>query len=290
MKQKKLMTAGQAADLISDNSSILLFDGYEPASLIRELLRQNRRRLTLYTCGPAFCAALLAACGAADRILAGCDSEAGLIPKAGCDSEAGSTPEALFVEKAVLKAQLAAAVNGGDHASVPVPTAILKKAPELYREIPGIFGTGTQTAAAALHPDVAILHAARADFYGNVQLDPSADMRDADTLRLALAAKTVIVSAEQIVSDDAIRMNARCSLFEPEAVTCVVEAPCGAHPTAFATRYRADEELLRAYEAQKDPAAFTRRHLLSFPDQDSYLAGLGFERLISLTTNRRGEA
>lgn len=85
-------------------------------------------------------------------------------------------------------------------------------------------------------------------------------------------------------------MNARCGLFEPEAVACVVEAPYGAHPTAFATRYRADEELLRAYEAKEDPAAFARRHLLSFPDQDCYLAGLGFERLISLTTNRRGEA
>ncbi len=48
MKQKKLMTAEQAAALISDNSSILLFDGYEPVSLIRELLQQNRRRLTLF--------------------------------------------------------------------------------------------------------------------------------------------------------------------------------------------------------------------------------------------------
>lgn len=288
MKQTKLMTGQQAAALISDNSSILLFDGYEPVSLIRELLQQNSRGLTLYTCGLAFCAALLAACGAADHILAGCDPGSGFIPEAECTS--GFTPEVLCVGKAVLKAQLAAAVNGGDHAAVPVPERLLTKAPALYREVPGVFGAGTVTAAAALHPDVAILHTARADFYGNVQLDPSADMRDADTLRLALAAKTVIVSAEQIVSDDAIRMNARCGLFEPEAVACVVEAPYGAHPTAFATRYRADEELLRAYEAKEDPAAFARRHLLSFPDQDCYLAGLGFERLISLTTNRRGEA
>lgn len=277
MKHKKLATATQAAALIPDGSSLLLFDGYEPMNLIRELLRQNRRRLTLYSCGPAFAASLLAACGAADHILAGCDSESCFIPGA------------LHVSRAILNAQLAAAVNGGDHASVTVPERLLAKAPKLYREIPGIFGTGTQTAAAALHPDVAVVHAARADFYGNIQLDPSADMRDADMLRLAAAAKTVIVSAEQIVSDDAIRMNALRGLFDPNAVTCVVEAPYGAHPTAFATRYRADEELLREYEAQEDSAAFARQHLLSSPDQDSYLAGLGFERLISLTTNRRGE-
>lgn len=275
MKQKKLATAEQAAALIQNGSSIVLFDGYEPMSLIQELLRQDKRHLRLFSCGPAFAAALLSAGGAADEILAGCDSDSCFIPGALC------------VGRAILQAQLAAAVNGGDHASVPVPERLLTKAPELYREIPDIFGAGTQTAAAALHPDVAVVHAARADFYGNIQLDPSADMRDADTLRLAAAAKTVIVSAEQIVSDDAIRMNALCGLFEPDAVTCVVEAPYGAHPTAFATRYRADTALLKASKTKEGSAAFVRR-LLSFPDWNGYLAGLGFGRLISLTTNRRG--
>ncbi len=277
MKKKKLVTAEQAVSLIQNGSSIVLFDGYEPMSLIQELLRQNKRRLCLYSCGLTFAAALLSAGGAADDILAGCDSDSRFIPGALC------------VGRDILHAQLAAAVSGSDYAAAEVPERLLEEAPELYRRTCRVFGTGTQTAAAALHPDVAVLHVARADFYGNIQLDPPADMRSADVLCLARAAKTVIVSAEQIVSDDAIRMNALRGLLDPEAVTCVVEAPYGAHPTAFATRYRADTALLKAAKTGEGSAAFVQR-LLSFPDWNGYLAGLGFERLISLTTNRRGES
>ena len=52
----------------------------------------------------------------------------------------------------------------------------------------------------ALNPDVALIHAHRADMLGNVQVDGYRHM-DAD---MARAARTVIVSAEQIVSPDEI--------------------------------------------------------------------------------------
>jgi hypothetical protein len=57
--------------------------------------------------------------------------------------------------------------------------------------------TGERLAAVpALNPDVALIHAHRADMFGNVQVDGYQHM-DVD---MARAARTVIVSAEQIVS------------------------------------------------------------------------------------------
>src|SRR6266566_1880397 len=61
--------------------------------------------------------------------------------------------------------------------------------------------TGEQLAAVpALNPDVALIHAHRADMFGNVQVDGYRHM-DAD---MAKAARTVIVSAERIVSPEEI--------------------------------------------------------------------------------------
>ena len=53
----------------------------------------------------------------------------------------------------------------------------------------------------ALNPDVALIHVQRADAYGNAQLD-GLQFMDID---MAMAANRVILTTEQIVSNDSIR-------------------------------------------------------------------------------------
>src|SRR5262249_58974950 len=99
--------------------------------------------------------------------------------------------------------------------------------------------TGEQLAAVpALNPDVALIHAHRADMFGNVQVDGYRHM-DAD---IARAARKVIVSAEQIVSPEEIATTPDQAMLPHFAVDAVVAAPYGSYPHECYGLYAADLE------------------------------------------------
>ncbi len=115
------------------------------------------------------------------------------------------------------------------------------------REVADPYTGISYLAVPALAPDVAFIHAWRADAAGNVQMPwPPDHLADVDVL-LARAAKRVVVTVERIVpSDEVARSSERTVLFGFE-VGAVVEAPRGAWPTASAPDYPAD---LRAVAEQ----------------------------------------
>ena len=78
----------------------------------------------------------------------------------------------------------------------------------------------------ALNPDVALIHVHRADAYGNAQYDGLPFM-EAD---LALAADKVILTTEQIISNDQIRRAPDQTKFPFFTVEAVVEVPYGSMP------------------------------------------------------------
>ena len=85
-------------------------------------------------------------------------------------------------------------------------------------------------AVPAIRPDVAFVHAWRADEDGNVQFPwPPDHLADVDLL-VARAARTVVVSVEEIVSADVVAAEPeRTKLFGFE-VDLLVEAAGGARP------------------------------------------------------------
>jgi len=84
----------------------------------------------------------------------------------------------------------------------------------------------TLHAVPALFPDVALLHVHRADRLGNCQVDGYPHM-DAD---IASASTTVVVSAEEIVSEEEIRRSADRTLIPGFVVDAVVHVPYGSYP------------------------------------------------------------
>jgi glutaconate CoA-transferase subunit A len=84
----------------------------------------------------------------------------------------------------------------------------------------------TLHAVPALYPDVGLLHVHRADRFGNCQIDGYPHM-DAD---IALAASTVLVSAEEIVSEDEIRSHPDRTIIPGFAVDALVHVPYGSYP------------------------------------------------------------
>ena len=96
----------------------------------------------------------------------------------------------------------------------------------------------------ALFPDVAIIHANRADEYGNVQIDGYIHM-DKD---IAAAAKHVIITVEQVVSSEEIRRNAEKTIIPFFCVDAVVEIPFGAYPSECWNLYEADFNHMAGYQ------------------------------------------
>ena len=105
----------------------------------------------------------------------------------------------------------------------------------------------TLMAFPAIRPDVAVIHALRADLSGNAQIGGNKGIDE----ELALAAGLVIITAEEVV--DSLD---RADLVAP-LVNAVVLAPRGAAPTSCHPLYALDGEGILAYaETVSDPGSF----------------------------------
>lgn len=103
----------------------------------------------------------------------------------------------------------------------------------------------TLHAVPALFPDVALIHVHRADRFGNCQIDGYRHM-DAD---IALAAATVLVTAEQIVSEDEIRRHPDRTVIPGFVIDALVHAPYGAYPHECYGLYDSEPDHFTEYVA-----------------------------------------
>jgi glutaconate CoA-transferase, subunit A len=111
----------------------------------------------------------------------------------------------------------------------------------------------TLTAVAAIRPDVAIIHAQRADRAGNVQLWGITGVQK----EAVLAAERSVITVEEIVGELDPRPGA--VVLPSWTVSYVAEVPGGAHPS-YALGYSVrDNDYYVAWDAiARDRAAFTR--------------------------------
>ncbi len=101
----------------------------------------------------------------------------------------------------------------------------------------------TLHAVPALFPDVALIHVHRADRFGNAQIDGYPHM-DAD---LARAASTVLVTAEEIVSDGHIRRHPDRTVIPGFAVDALVHVPYSSYPHECYALYDSEPAHFTAY-------------------------------------------
>ena len=113
----------------------------------------------------------------------------------------------------------------------------------------------------ALNPDVAVIHAQRADMFGNVQIDGIT----AVDIDMAKASRKVIVTVEKIVPNEEIRRNPEMTKIPFFCVDAVVEVPFGAFPYDCYGCYEPVHEHFRGYykgfETAKSPEENTRSYI-----------------------------
>jgi glutaconate CoA-transferase subunit A len=126
--------------------------------------------------------------------------------------------------------------------------------PEWYARIDDPFTGIDLLAVKALRPDVALFHVRRASASGDCQYDGPMTIDP----EMSRSARTVVVTCEEIVSDDVIKANPHMTKIPGFLVDAVIEAPFGAHPLTHVPAYGLDAWELRDYAAAAaDPAAWT---------------------------------
>lgn len=126
-----------------------------------------------------------------------------------------------------------------------------------------------------VNPDVAIIHAQRADRRGNVQawgiLGPQQEA--------AFASRRVIALVEEIVDDDVVTSDPNRTTIPSFVVDAVCEVPFGAHPAFAQGYYDRDNEFYRRWSSiSKDEqalAAWLDEWVYQLDSHEEYLEKLG---------------
>jgi glutaconate CoA-transferase subunit A len=149
------------------------------------------------------------------------------------------------------------------------------------------YGSGPIAVVPPIHPDVAILHAQRADVQGNTQLWGLLGMQK----EVAFAARHVVVVVEEIVPEEVIRSDPNRTLIPGLVVDAVVHEPLGAHPSYVQGYYDRDNEAYLAWEGvSQDPAAteaWLQEWVYGVADRQEYARKLGDATLSRLTPSVR---
>ena len=150
---------------------------------------------------------------------------------------------------------------------------------DLIRFVDSPYGDGPIAVVPPLKPDVAFVHAQRADVQGNTHLWGLLGTQK----EVAFAAKKVVVVVEEVVDEEVIRRDPNRTLIPGLIVDAVVHEPYGAHPSYVQGYYDRDNDFyLKWDEWSRDQAtteAWLEEWVYALPDRAAYLDKLGRETL-----------
>ncbi len=255
-----------------------------PWAMLLELLRAERRDLTLARNLMCFESELFLASGAAGKLVS---SWVGIGLKWGIPKvfrEYVERDPSLYEEWSHLSFGLRFLAASMGMPFLPTASLLgsdlLKRTPAQEMRCP--FTDQLLVAVPALVPDVALIHVQTADAAGNAQVEGPVYM----DVEYARAAETVIVTAEEIVPGEAIVRTADRTLIPGFVVDAVVEVPFGSYPHECHGRYEADFDHFDAYadlinrEGVAGVHAYLRENVEGPGNFASFLDMVGASRLL----------
>ncbi|MFC4913124.1 CoA transferase subunit A [Actinomadura gamaensis] len=134
------------------------------------------------------------------------------------------------------------------------------------------WGGGPVVLVRALRPDVSLIHAHRADPFGNVVIE-GVTSHEIDMVRASAA---TVVSVEEIVPEGALNARPEEVTISGAYVSAVVAQPFGAFPTSVYRAYDFAEDEIKAYQALARRggdahAAWLAENVLGPADFDAHL-------------------
>jgi glutaconate CoA-transferase subunit A len=280
-REQRIVDEVTAASWVESGMTVAIGDP-APMALIRQLIRRGVDDLTVV--GSGLSLDLLVASGRVRKTVA---YYVGGGPSFRRAAERGEI-EVWECEEGILVAGLRAAAQGLPF--LPwrggLGTSLPEVNPDLKIMQDPIAGE-TLIAVPAIDVDVALLHAARSDAYGNVQHHGGPGWLD---LFLQRAADRTVVQVEKVVSNEEIRADPWGTTIA--SADAVVRAPYGAHPFYSRGYYVQDKDFTARYLRAAGAAAgqgdrealdeFIRTYCLEPETHGDYLERVGVKQLISL--------
>jgi glutaconate CoA-transferase subunit A len=249
-RARVLSLAAAVEECIHDGDSVA-FEGFThliPFAAGHEVIRQGRKRLTLYRMTPDLIYDQLIGMGCAEQLVFswGGNPGVGSLHRLR-DAVENGWPNPL----ALIEHSHAAMANAYDAGAANLPFAMLRgyvgadlpKVNPQIRSVTCPFTGEVLAAVPAIRPDVAVIHAQKADAQGNVLLEGIVGVQK----QVVLAAKRSIVTVEEIVEDLGPR-SFNAVILPSWTVTTIVQAPRGAHPSYAHGYYQRDNGFYIAWD------------------------------------------
>ncbi|HLW70009.1 MAG TPA: CoA-transferase [Candidatus Binataceae bacterium] len=285
-RRERIIEEADAANWIESGMTIAIGQP-TPMALVRSVIRRGVRDLTVVDAG--FSLDLLIAAGCVRKVVsyyAGGGFGNPVTPAFRHAAERGAI-EVWECEEGILCAGLQAAAQslpflpwrGGVGTSLPEVNPNLKIFQDPIRG-------ETLIAVPPIKPDVALLHAAHADAYGNVQHIGGPGWID---LFMYRAADRSLVQVEKVISNEEVRADPWKTTIA--AADGIVRAPFGAHPFYSRGYYVQDNDHLREYNDAAATAArgdaqalehYLDRYCREPATHGDYLERIGIKRLLTL--------
>jgi len=261
----KVMSMREAiADHVRDGDTIAIegFTAFICFAAAHEIIRQGRRDLTLCRMTPDLIYDQLIAAGCARKMIFSYLGNPGVGPLH-CVRRAveKGIPGPLEVEEYSHFGLVSRYVAGAAHLPFfPLRSYLGADQPKVNPRIqfvPSPYGDGIVAVVPPLNPDVAILHAQRADVSGNTQLWGLLGVQK----EVAFAAQRVIVVVEEIVDESTIRSDPNRTVIPGLLVDALVHEPYGAHPSYAQGYYDRDNHFYLEWDRVSREEAATRAWL-----------------------------
>jgi len=235
---------------IRDGDSVAIegFTHLIPYAAGHEVIRQRRQRLTLIRMTPDLIYDQLVGMGCVDKMIFSWTGNPGVGSLHRVrDAIENDWPRPLAIEEH----SHAAMANAYDAGAAGLPCAVFRgyigaDLPKVNPNIKSIVCpfTGEKLAAVpAIRPDVAIIHAQKADRAGNVLIEGIVGVQK----QAVLAAKRSVVTVEEIVEDFGPR-SPNAVILPGWTITAITQVPGGAHPSYAHGYYKRDNAYYLAWD------------------------------------------
>ena len=248
----KVRDLEQAVSMVPDGATIAiggLSMNATPMAFVRELIRQEKRDLTLLAIVNGMAIDWLVAAGAVRKVIAGLVSfeGLGLAPNFRRAVQAGAIEFEESSEHILISRLQAAARNLPFMPTKAGMGTDVLAINEGRLRVETDAATGEQyVAALPLAVDVAVVHVHEADEHGNARVNPKLVWMDSEVVN---AATTTIVTTERIVPHRAFKAEPHRTTYPRFMVDAVVPAPWGAYPTSSFPEYTHDRAFYEEYVA-----------------------------------------
>jgi glutaconate CoA-transferase subunit A len=276
------------AQLVHDGDSVAIegFTHLIGFAAGHEIIRQGRRDLTLCRLTPDLVYDQMIAAGVARKLVFSWLGNPGVGSLHAIRRWAEATPSKLELEEyshfGMVCRYTAGAMNLPffplrSYADTDLPTAN-----PLIRPIRSPYSDEELYAVPALKPNVAIIHAQRADAAGDTQVWGLLGCQK----EAAFAADRVIVVVEELVDEAVIRADPNRTILPGLVVDAVVVEPFGAHPSYAQGYYDRDNafylEWDRISREEESLQAWLKEWVHGVANRHEYVAKMGEERLLAL--------